>query len=89
MGEGIVSAALASLEAEVHEHTTIARLHAVVFEENKRSANVLIKAGFVREGCLSKAIYKNGYFYNALGPVDLSGLKFVQFRGDLIAARDL
>ncbi|MFU2509741.1 GNAT family N-acetyltransferase [Pseudoalteromonas sp. ASV78] len=65
-GQAIVLKALALLIEQVQLSKDIIRLHAVVFEGNARSAKVLEKVGFVQEGCLQKAIYKQGDFYNAL-----------------------
>ncbi|WP_064435267.1 GNAT family N-acetyltransferase [Pseudoalteromonas neustonica] len=64
-GQGVVTTALALLIAQL-QATEVVRLHAVVFENNLRSAKVLEKNGFLKEGCLHKAIYKNDRFYNAL-----------------------
>jgi len=42
------------------------RLHAQIFEDNKASVAVLERAGFVFEGRLRKAVYKNGKHMDAL-----------------------
>ncbi|MCQ8877476.1 GNAT family N-acetyltransferase [Pseudoalteromonas shioyasakiensis] len=64
-GQGIVTAALALLIAQVQATTDIVRLHAVVFEGNTGSSKVLLKSGFKHEALLEKAIYKEDCFYNA------------------------
>lgn len=65
-GQRITSQALVLLIEKIQQNNDIVRLHAVVFEGNTRSAKVLEKVGFAQEGCLHKAIYKQGAFYNAL-----------------------
>ncbi len=65
-GQAIVSQAIALLIEKIQQSNDIVRLHAVVFEGNTRSAKVLEKVGFAQEGCLHKAIYKQGDFHNAL-----------------------
>ncbi|MGO2374397.1 MAG: GNAT family N-acetyltransferase [Pseudoalteromonas prydzensis] len=65
-GQAIVSQAIALLIEKIQQNNDIVRLHAVVFEGNTRSAKVLEKVGFAQEGCLHKAIYKQGDFHNAL-----------------------
>lgn len=65
-GQAIVSQAIALLIEKIQQNNEIVRLHAVVFEVNARSAKVLEKVGFAQEGCLHKAIYKQGDFHNAL-----------------------
>ncbi len=64
-GQGIATFALKQLIPVVFESTDIVRLQAIVFEGNVASLSVLRKAGFVEEGYLRKAVYKNERFYNA------------------------
>ena len=63
-GQGIVTEALALLIKHV-QTTDIVRLHAIVFDGNTGSRKVLLKSGFKHKALLEKAIYKDGYFYDA------------------------
>jgi RimJ/RimL family protein N-acetyltransferase len=58
-GRGIATAALRSVGDLAFEHE-LRRLFAYVFEWNPASCRVLEKAGFVREGRLRRAVYKDG-----------------------------
>lgn len=63
-GKGLISKAIALLVKKLRE-VNIVRLHAVVFAGNGQSARVLQKSGFVQEGKLTKAICKNGQFFDS------------------------
>jgi RimJ/RimL family protein N-acetyltransferase len=64
-GKGYASKALALLIDEVQNTSEIVRLHASVFEGNQTSCKVLEKCGFILEGSMQKAVFKQGEFYNA------------------------
>jgi RimJ/RimL family protein N-acetyltransferase len=58
-GRGIATAALRSVAGLAFERETgVLRLEAPVFSNNPRSARVLEKCGFVREGVLRRAVVK-------------------------------
>lgn len=63
-GKGYASKALALLIDEVQNTSEIVRLHASVFEGNQTSCKVLEKCGFILEGSMQKAVFKQGEFYN-------------------------
>ena len=65
-GKGIATEALQLLIAEVKKDSKITRLQATVFEGNTASGKVLKNCGFIQQGCLPSAIYKNERFYDAL-----------------------
>lgn len=59
-GRGVVTAAVRALVPALFERFDLARLEARVFEWNRASARVLEKAGFTREGTLSRSALKDG-----------------------------
>lgn len=65
-GRGLATAAVRSLTAFAFEHLGLLRVFALPFEENRASARVLEKAGFVREGLLRSAAIKEGRPRNML-----------------------
>jgi RimJ/RimL family protein N-acetyltransferase len=62
--QGIASEVVRVFSDYLLEHTRIERLEAFVFEQNENSMNVLLKAGFQREGYFKKYYVKNGLFKN-------------------------
>ncbi|MBS3796249.1 GNAT family protein [Pseudoalteromonas sp. BDTF-M6] len=65
-GKGYAQSALNLLIKEVQAGSDWVRLHASVFDANRASSKVLSNTGFIQEGRLHKAIYKNGQFFDAL-----------------------
>lgn len=65
-GKGMASTALVALGEHVFATTDIVRLHAGVFAWNPASARVLEKAGFVLEGRLRSAVFKDGELVDEL-----------------------
>lgn len=63
-GKGYASKALALLVNEVKNNSEIVRLHASVFAGNQASCKVLEKCGFITEGYLKRAVFKQGEFYD-------------------------
>ncbi len=59
-GKGIVSEAIKALADYTLENTKVTRFYAEVFDNNKASARVVEKAGFIYECTHKKAITKNG-----------------------------
>jgi [ribosomal protein S5]-alanine N-acetyltransferase len=64
-GRGIASAAVRKLSQHALREPDLYRIFATVFASNPASARVLEKAGFVREGLLSRAVLKNGVLMDA------------------------
>jgi [ribosomal protein S5]-alanine N-acetyltransferase len=64
-GRGIASAAVKRLSHHALREPDIYRIFATVFASNPASARVLEKAGFVREGLMSRAIVKDGVLMDA------------------------
>lgn len=65
-GHGIATAALTLLGEHVFDTTDIVRLYAGVFAWNPASARVLEKAGYVLEGRLRSAVWKDGELVDEL-----------------------
>ncbi len=65
-GKGIATAALSALGEHVFATTDIVRLYAGVFAWNPASARVLEKAGYVLEGRLRSAVWKDGELVDEL-----------------------
>lgn len=65
-GRGIATAALEVLGDHVFATTDIVRLYAGVFAWNPASARVLEKAGYVLEGRLRSAVWKDGELVDEL-----------------------
>ena len=61
-GKGIATKALSIMTAEAFSETKIIRLYAPVYSPNKASMRVLEKCGYILEGVLVKAVYKNDSF---------------------------
>ena len=59
-GKGITTQAVQEFCEEAFEKLNILRITGSVFGENEASKNVLTKAGFVLEGVMRNAVYKNG-----------------------------
>jgi [ribosomal protein S5]-alanine N-acetyltransferase len=64
-GRGIVTAAARKLSHHALQQPDIFRIFAVVFASNPASARVLAKAGFMREGVMSRAVLKDGVLIDA------------------------
>jgi [ribosomal protein S5]-alanine N-acetyltransferase len=64
-GKGIATSALEQLTERVFNTTDIVRLYAHVFDGNIASIKVLQKCGYILEGMLRKAIFKNDGFLDA------------------------
>ncbi|WP_105190121.1 GNAT family N-acetyltransferase [Pseudoalteromonas sp. T1lg48] len=64
-GKGYAQRALKLFLHEVQEQSNWVRIYASVFAGNQASAEVLLKTGFIQEGRLQKAIYKNAQFFDA------------------------
>lgn len=61
-GRGIVSAALLVFTDYVFNNFNLNRIYANVFEGNPASEKILVKAGYLKEATLRKAVYKDGKF---------------------------
>ena len=59
-GKGIVSEAVKLITEYGFEKNNLIRIYASVFEFNIASMKVLEKNGYIKEGILKKAIFKNG-----------------------------
>jgi [ribosomal protein S5]-alanine N-acetyltransferase len=59
-GRGIATVAVRKLSHHILREPEIYRIFATVFASNPASARVLEKAGFVREGLMSRAVLKDG-----------------------------
>lgn len=59
-GKGITTQAVRKICEEAFEKLDILRITGSVFEENEASKKVLTKVGFVLEGVMRNAVYKNG-----------------------------
>jgi [ribosomal protein S5]-alanine N-acetyltransferase len=55
-GQGLMPEALAAVVAALWQHSAIWRVDALCDVDNLASSRVLVKAGFVREGCLQRAL---------------------------------
>lgn len=64
-GRGIATAAVRKLSKQILREPDIYRIFATVFASNPASARVLEKAGFVREGLMSRAVLKDGVLIDA------------------------
>jgi [ribosomal protein S5]-alanine N-acetyltransferase len=64
-GHGIATAAVSKLSQHALQEPDIFRIFATVFASNPASARVLEKAGFVREGLMSRAVLKQGVLIDA------------------------
>lgn len=64
-GRGIATAAVRKLSQHCLHEPDIYRIFATVFASNPASARVLEKAGFVREGLMSRAVLKDGVLIDA------------------------
>jgi RimJ/RimL family protein N-acetyltransferase len=65
-GKGIISKTLATFCDHLFSNYKINRIYADVFSTNPASGKVLEKNGFIQEGLLKKAAYKNGFFIDLL-----------------------
>lgn len=63
-GRGIATQAIGLLACHAFEKLALVRLYAGIFEYNVGSMRVLEKNGFLKEGILQKAIFKNEKFWN-------------------------
>lgn len=61
-GKGITTMAVKKFTSFVFENFKIVRIYANVFEGNPASEKVLMKAGYLKEGTLRKAVFKEGKF---------------------------
>jgi ribosomal-protein-alanine N-acetyltransferase len=59
-GKGITTQAVQKFCEEAFDKMDIIRITGSVFGENEASKRVLTKAGFMLEGVMRKAVYKNG-----------------------------
>lgn len=64
-GRGIATAAVSKLSHRALQEPDIFRIFAIVFASNPASARVLEKAGFLREGLMSRAVLKAGVLIDA------------------------
>jgi RimJ/RimL family protein N-acetyltransferase len=62
--QGIATSAVDHFTELVFEQLRIVRVYAKVFATNHNSIRVLEKCGYVKEGDFSKAVYKNGRFFD-------------------------
>lgn len=65
-GRSIMTNAVKQVVDYGFEHLGIHRIYAGIFEYNKPSAQVLLKAGFRHEATLTEAVFKNGQFWDDL-----------------------
>jgi len=66
-GKGIITEAVKGFVAWTYANfPQMERLYAGIFEDNKASVKVVERAGFLFEGRLRKAVYKNGKHMDAL-----------------------
>ena len=65
-GRGIMTEAVAEFSRHAFDAYDLQRIYAEPFEENRASARVLEKAGFVREARMSASIFKDGRVLNSL-----------------------
>jgi len=72
-GKGIATEALKVLKKYLFAYTEINRIQAEVMPQNKASANVLVKNGFLFEGCI-----KQGNFWPGKGVVDIDVYGFLR-----------
>lgn len=63
-GKGIATGAIGLLACHGFDQLALVRLYAGIFEYNVGSMRVLEKNGFLKEGILQKAIFKNGKFWD-------------------------
>ena len=63
-GKGIGTKAIHLMVDYGFNELRINRIFSGVFEYNQPSLRILEKCGFVKEGILKKAVYKNGNFYD-------------------------
>ncbi len=62
--KGIATSAIKQFTELVFSELKINRIYAKIFATNQNSIKVLKKCGFLKEGTFSKAVFKNGQFYN-------------------------
>jgi RimJ/RimL family protein N-acetyltransferase len=72
-GRGIATAALRRFSEYAFETFDLVRLHAGVFEHNRRSARVLEKAGYTLEVRRRRAVFKDGRILDELAYFRLRG----------------
>jgi ribosomal-protein-alanine N-acetyltransferase len=65
-GRGIMTEALTALTDLCFENFPLRRISAEVFANNRASARVLEKAGFIFEGCLKNHVLKDGNLLDSL-----------------------
>jgi RimJ/RimL family protein N-acetyltransferase len=63
-GKGIATKAVELITAYAFEELKLIRIFAGAFQYNVGSMCVLANNGFLKEGILQKAIFKNGKFWN-------------------------
>ncbi len=63
-GKGIGTKAIQLMVDYGFNELSLNRIFSGVFEYNQPSLRILEKCGFVKEGILKKAVYKNGNFYD-------------------------
>lgn len=64
-GRSVMTKALGLFCSEAFAALDIVRLSALVYEPNRASRRVLEKNGFMLEGMLRQAVYKDGHTWNA------------------------
>lgn len=65
-GCGVMTEVVKQVVAHGFQHLGVHRIYAGIFEYNKPSAQVLLKAGFRHEATLKEAVFKNGQFHDDL-----------------------
>jgi len=63
-GKGVATEAVGQMTDYVFSNTEIVRLFAPVFNPNRASMRVLEKCGYSLEGVLTKAVFKNGEYFD-------------------------
>lgn len=63
-GRGYATEAVRQLSEEIYKSSNVERLFVSVVKENYGSIRVLEKNGFVTEGVMKKASFKDGQFYD-------------------------
>ncbi|MFN8431303.1 MAG: GNAT family protein [Spirosomataceae bacterium] len=63
-GKGIGTQAIHLMVDYGFNELSLNRIYSGVFEYNQPSMRILEKCGFVKEGILKKAVYKNGQFWD-------------------------
>ena len=71
--KGIATDAIKQITELGFSQLKLVRIYAKVFSTNQASIKALEKSGYIKEGLFSKAVFKNGQFYDQVLYAKISG----------------